>query len=183
MNDVTRILRQIDEGDSVAAEELLPLIYDELRRLAATQIANEKPGQTLDATALVHEAYLRLVGEQRFENRRHFFAAAAQAMRRILIDRARQKCTEKRGGGRARADIELDRIVVPERSGELLALDDALKLLEAHDARKAKLVELRYFVGLPLDQAAQILGVSPATADRDWAYARAWLHREISGNS
>jgi RNA polymerase sigma factor (TIGR02999 family) len=182
MNEVTRILHQIDTGDRVAAEQLLPLIYDELRRLAAVQLASEKPGQTLDATALVHEAYLRLVGEQQFENRRHFFAAASQAMRRVLIDRARQKNSEKRGGGRARADIELDRFVSLERSDDLLALDDALIRLAAHDPRKAKLVELRFFGGLPLDQVAEILVISPATADRDWAYARAWLHSELSKN-
>jgi RNA polymerase sigma factor (TIGR02999 family) len=182
MNEVTRMLGQIDQGDGVAAEQLLPLIYDELRRLAAVQMANEKPGQTLNATALVHEAYLRLVGAQRFESRRHFFGAAAEAMRRILIDRARRRNSEKHGGGRRQADIDPDRIVASERSDDLLALDDALKLLAAHDLRKAKLVELRYFAGLPLDQAAEVLGVSPATADRDWAYARAWLHREISKN-
>jgi RNA polymerase sigma factor (TIGR02999 family) len=182
MNEVTRILQQIDTGEGVVAAQLLPLIYDELRRLAAVQLAGEKPGQTLDATALVHEAYLRLVGGQRFENRRHFFAAAAEAMRRVLIDRARQKNSEKRGGGLARADIEPDRLINPGRSENLLALDDALNRLAVHDPRKAKLVELRYFGGLSLDQVAEILGVSPATADRDWAYARAWLHREISKN-
>ena len=182
MNEVTRMLGQIDQGDSAAAEQLLPLIYDELRRLAAVQMANEKPGQTLNATALVHEAYLRLVGEQRFESRRHFFGAAAEAMRRILTDRARRKHSAKHGGGQRHVDIDPDRIEAPERSDDLLALDDALKLLAAHDLRKAKLVELRYFAGLPLDQAAELLGVSPATADRDWSYARAWLHREISNN-
>ena len=182
MSDFTQMLWQINQGDGAAANHLLPLIYDELRRLAAVQMANEKPGQTLNATALVHEAYLRLVGEQHFENRRHFFATAAEAMRRILIDRARQKKSKKRGGGRRRVDIEPDHILANERSQDLLALDDALNLLAAHDPRKAKLVELRYFVGLPLDQAAEVLGVSPATADRDWAYARAWLHREISKN-
>jgi RNA polymerase sigma factor (TIGR02999 family) len=183
MDEDTKMFRQIDEGIRGDAEHLLPLIYDELRRLAAVQMAGEKPGQTLDATALVHEAYLKLVGGQQFENRRHFFAAAAEAMRRILIDRARQKNSEKRGGDWARADIEPDKIVAPERSDDLLALDDALNRLAAHDPRKVKLVELRYFVGLPLDQAAEVLGVSPATADRDWAYARAWLHRELSKKS
>jgi RNA polymerase sigma factor (TIGR02999 family) len=183
MNEVTAILSAIDRGDAQAAARLLPLVYDVLRKLAAARLAREAPGQTLDATALVHEAYLRLVGpgdEARWQNRGHFFAAAAEAMRRILIDRARERQAQKRGGGRGRADLDPDCLPAPERSDDLLALDDALTRLTAKDARKAKLVELRYFAGLTLDQAAAVLGVSPATADRDWAFARAWLHRELA---
>jgi RNA polymerase sigma factor (TIGR02999 family) len=183
MSDISQILNSIDAGDPHAACNLLPLVYDELRRLAAAKLIHEKPGQTLDATGLVHEAYLRLVGpanEGGYEHRGHFFAAAAEAMRRILIDHARQKKSVKRGGGRTRAEIEPDRIDAPERSADLLALDEALTRLAAHDPRKAKLVELHYFAGLSLEQAGKALGVSPATADRDWAYARAWLHCELS---
>jgi RNA polymerase sigma factor (TIGR02999 family) len=180
MSEIANILKAIEAGEPQAAAQLLPLVYDELRRLAASQLAHEKPGQTLDATALVHEAYLRLVGDQHFENRCHFFAAAAEAMRRILIDRARQKKSEKRGGGRARIQVDPEHMVAPARSEDLLALDDALNRLAARDPRKAKLVELRFFAGLPLDRVAEVLGISPATADRDWAYARAWLHDEIS---
>jgi RNA polymerase sigma factor (TIGR02999 family) len=183
MSDVTRLVAAAQAGDRKAAADLFALMYDELRKLAAAKMAVEANCHTLDATALVHEAYLRLLGDQRFDGRGHFFAAAAEAMRRILIDRARQKNSEKRGRGRARADIEPDRIAAPERSEDLLALDEALNRLAAHDPRKAKLVELRYFAGLSLDQVAEILGISPATADRDWAYARAWLHHEISKNS
>jgi RNA polymerase sigma factor (TIGR02999 family) len=183
MSEVTRILMAIDQGEPHAAEQLLPLVYDELRRLAARYMEGEKAGQTFDPTALVHEAYLRLVGDQKFENRGHFFAAAAQPMRRILIDRARQRQSKKRRGGRVRSDFDPDCIAAPDRSEVLLALDEALERLAAHDLRKAKLVELRYFAGLPLDLVANVLGISSSTADRDWAYARAWLHREISKNS
>ncbi len=180
MTEVTQILQQIEAGEAVAVERLFPLVYDELKKLAVARLEHEQPGQTLQPTALVHEAYLRLVGDLHFENRRHFFAAASEAMRRILIDRARQKRSKKRGRGRARVNLDPERMVAPERSDDLLSLDDALNRLAAHDPRKAKLVELRYFAGLSLDRVAEVLGISPATADRDWAYARAWLHHEIS---
>ena len=180
MSEVTRILSAIEQGDPQAASQLLPLVYDELRKLAAQKLAQEKSGQTLQATALVHEAYLRLVGEDRqqsFQDRGHFFAAAATAMRRILIDGARRKLTQKRGGGFERHD--LDGIAAPEPDAELLALDEALQKLAEADPLKAKLVELRYFVGLTGEQAAEVLGISPTTADRHWAYARAWLQAEV----
>ena len=188
MSDVTRILSQIEQGDPQAAEKLLPLVYDELRKLAAQKLAHEKPGQTLEATALVHEAYLRMVanpggepGENQrcYHDRGHFFAAAATAMRHILIDSARRRKTEKRGGGLQRR--EFDAIAAPEPDDELLALDDALQKLAASDPLKARLVELRYFAGLTGDQAAAVLGISPTTADRHWAYARAWLQAEVRG--
>ena len=180
MSEVTRILSAIEQGDPQAASQLLPLVYDELRKLAAQKLAQEKPGQTLQATALVNEAYLRLVGEDRqqsFKDRGHFFAVAATAMRRILIDGARRKLTQKRGGGFERHD--LDGIAAPEPDAELLALDEALQKLAEADPLKAKLVELRYFVGLTGEQAAEVLGISPTTADRHWAYARAWLQAEV----
>jgi RNA polymerase sigma factor (TIGR02999 family) len=182
MTDLTRILSAIEEGDSDAAEQLLPLVYDELRRLAAAKLGREAPGQTLDATALVHEAYLRLVGGAvpgSYHGRGHFFAAAAAAMRRILIDRARHKRAEKRGGGRRRQ--RLDDLAAPGPDEELLALDEALRKLAAQDPVKARLVELRYFAGLTGQQAAEALGISPSTADRYWAYARAWLQAEVRG--
>jgi RNA polymerase sigma factor (TIGR02999 family) len=182
MADVTRILSAIEAGDARAAEELLPLVYDELRKLAAQRLGREKPGQTLDATGLVHEAYLKLVGaaEPRvYRDRRHFFAAAASAMRRILIDLARRKLTEKRGGGQARH--ELGDLAAPQADDELLALHEALDRLAAEDPLKARLVELRYFAGLTNDQAADVLGISPSTADRHWAYARAWLQAAVRG--
>ncbi|HEY1375795.1 MAG TPA: ECF-type sigma factor [Gemmataceae bacterium] len=163
------------------ADDLLPLVYAELRRLAARQLAGEAPGQTLQPTALVHEAYLRLAGGAAPRSRNEFLAAAATAMRRVLIDRARARRAEKRGGGRGRADLDPDHLAAPERSADLLALDEALTRLVAQDPRKAKLVELRYFAGLTLDEAAAALEISPATADRDWAFARAWLHRELAG--
>src|SRR4051794_39251329 len=179
MSDVTRILDAIEQGDSKAASELLPLVYDELRRLAAQRLAHEQPGQTLQATALVHEAYLRLVGEddaRGWDGRGHFFAAAAEAMRRILIDRARHKQTEKAGGGRRRLNLDGIEPTLAETDGDrLLALDDALRQLEAEDPRKAELVKLRYFAGLTAEQAAAALGVSLSTAEKDWAYARSWL--------
>jgi RNA polymerase sigma factor (TIGR02999 family) len=180
MSDVTRILSQIKSGDPAAAEQLLPLVYDELRRLAAVQMAREKHGHTLDATGLVHEAYVRLVDQktpQEFVGRQHFFGAAAEAMRRILIENARRKQTHKRGGGQDR--VPLDDFAASEPDDELLALDEALVRLSSQDPLKARLVELRYFAGLTLDEAAQVLGISPTTADRHWAYARAWLRAEV----
>jgi RNA polymerase sigma factor (TIGR02999 family) len=180
MSDVTRILTAIEQGDPSAAEQLLPLVYDELRQLAAHKLAQEKPGQTLQPTALVHEAYLRLVGtDQPFTSRGHFFAAAAEAMRRILIDHARRKQTTKRGGGAERQPLE--DVAAAEPAEELLALDEALHKLAALDPLKAKVVELRYFAGLTGDQAATVLGIAPSTADRHWAFARAWLQAEVRG--
>jgi len=182
MTEVTAVLKAIEKGDAKAATQLLPLVYDELRKLAAHKLASEHAGQTLQPTALVHEAYLRLVGdadESRWQNRGHFFGAAAEAMRRILIDSARRKGTAKHGGDRVREP--LDDIVAPEKCAELLALDEALNKLAAQDAIKARLVELRYFTGLTGEEAANVLGISPATADRYWAYARAWLQAEVRG--
>jgi len=179
MIEVTRILDAMEHGEPQAAVELLPLVYDELRRLAAAQMAHEKPGQTLDATALVHEAYLRLVGDQQFENRRHFFAAAAEAMRRILVENARRKRSLKRGGAGRRLDLDLEPPVEVERSVPLLGLDEALDRLEARDPGKAQLVKLRYFAGMTIEQAAETLAISITTANRWWSYARAWLHEEI----
>ena len=183
MTDVTRILNAIEEGDPMAASQLLPVVYDELRRLAGQKLAHEKPGQTLDSTALVHEAYLRLVGDKearsRFKDRGHFFAAAATAMRRILIDNARRKRSQKRGGGLRRQPLEAVAAAAPDE--QLLALDDALEKLASHDPVKARLVELRYFAGLTGEQAAEVLGISPTTADRHWAYARAWLRAKMGG--
>jgi RNA polymerase sigma factor (TIGR02999 family) len=179
MSDVTGILAAIDRGDPKAAEQLLPLVYDELRKLASHKLALEKPGQTLDATALVHEAYLRLVGGQQFENRRHFFAAAAEAMRRILIERARHKKTLKAGGGVARLELE-DHLVFTEDHGqELIEINDALEKLERHDPEAAKLVKLRFFAGLKHQEAAEMLGLSRQAADRLWLLARAWLYRSL----
>jgi RNA polymerase sigma factor (TIGR02999 family) len=184
MNEVTQLLNAIAGGDRRAADRLLPVVYAELRRLAARKLAREKPGQTLQATALVHEAYLRLVQRKEeartFQDREHFFAAAAAAMRRILIDNARRKRAQKRGGELHRQPLE--RLAVPEPDEDLLALDAALVKLAVQDPLKAKLVELRYFAGLTGDQAAQILGISSRTADRHWAYARAWLRTEIRGS-
>jgi RNA polymerase sigma factor (TIGR02999 family) len=179
MNEVTRILSDLAQGDAQAAGQLLPLVYDELRRLAAAQLAGEKPGQTLQATALVHEAYLRLVGDQGFANRRHFFAAAAEAMRRILVENARRKGRLKHGGGRRRQELAPDLVAAPGPDEELLALDAALARLAERDPLKARLVELRFFAGLTGDQAAELLGISPSTADRHWVFARAWLRREM----
>ena len=170
--------------DPSAAEQLLPLVYQELRKLAANRLAQEKPGQTLQATALVHEAYLRLVGNdpngQIWENRGHFFAAAAEAMRRILIDQARAKDSLRRGGDLQRHDVVDIEIVTPEPSADLLRLNDALERFTVRDPEKAQLVKLRYFAGLTIPQAAQALGISSTTAERHWAYARAWLHAELS---
>lgn len=182
MADVTQILSAIERGDPSAAEQLLPLVYDELRKLAAQRLAQEKPGQTLQATALVHEAYLRLVGRETprsYRDRGHFFASAATAMRRILIDGARSKRAEKRGGNRQRLTIA--DVAAPLPDEELLALDEALERLALQDPLKAQLVELRYFAGLTGDQAAEVLGISPSTADRHWVFARAWLQAEVRG--
>jgi RNA polymerase sigma factor (TIGR02999 family) len=182
MNDVTRILSAIERGDARAAEQLLPLVYDELRRLAARRLSQEKPGQTLQATALVHEAYLRLVEDQgagQWDNRGHFFAAAAEAMRRILVDNARRKRAEKHGGRLERHDLDAVEVAAPAPSEDLLALDEALAKLEAEDPVKARLVKLRYFAGLSEDEAAQALGISRTTAHRHWRYARVWLLNEL----
>jgi RNA polymerase sigma factor (TIGR02999 family) len=175
------------QGDPHAASQLLPLVYEELRQLAAHKLAHEQPGQTLQATALVHEAYLRLVGcpeqepgdEPSWDNRGHFFAAAAEAMRRILVENARRKGSSKRGGDRARADYDVNQLAAPEIREDLLALDEALNQLAKADPQAARLVQLRYFAGLTLGEAAKVLGVSPRTADRLWAYARAWLQEAI----
>src|SRR5262245_31087405 len=185
MTDVTRILSAIDQGDPHAAEALLPLIYGELRKLAAEKLARESPGLTLQATALVHEAYLRLVDvekAQHWDSRGHFFAAAAEAMRRILIDQARHKQSQKRGGSRRRVELDAGaQLAAPEEHAEedLLALDEALQQFESEDPPKARLVKLRYFAGLSLADAAAALGISAATAKRHWVYARAWLYGKI----
>ena len=176
---MTRILDHIQQGDPHAAGQLMPLVYAELRRLAAQRLANEKPGQTLDATALVHEAYLRLVGDQHFDNRGHFFAAAAEAMRRILVDNARRKASGKHGGKLIRQALDPNQIANPERTEDLLALDEALDRLDAVDSAVAALVRLRYFAGMTIPQAAAALGVAPRTADGYWAYAKAWLVEEL----
>ncbi len=184
MNDVTRILSAIEKGDTGAASQLLPLIYAELRKLAAQKLARERPGQTLEATALVHEAYVRLVGDgelRRWDRRGHFFAAAATAMHRILVERARRKRRRIHGGGRQRRELHPDLVASPEPDADLLALDAALAKLAERDPVKARLVELRYFAGLTGEEAAEILGISARTADRYWVYARAWLRREMEG--
>ncbi|HZN33613.1 MAG TPA: sigma-70 family RNA polymerase sigma factor [Pirellulaceae bacterium] len=203
MSDITHLLGQAENGVPRAAEQLLPLVYDELRKLAAARLAQERPGQTLQATALVHEAYLRLVkpgvgdresgvGENLlpatpdprsltpgFDSRGHFFAAAAEAMRRILIEQARRRGSQKHGGGRGRQPLEHVEIAAPEPSLDIVALDEALEKFERVDPLKAQLVKLRYFAGLTIPQAAEALGISSTTADRYWAYARAWLHTEL----
>jgi RNA polymerase sigma factor (TIGR02999 family) len=186
MSDVTRILSAIEQGDPQAADQLLPLVYDELRRLAASKLAHEAPGQTLEATALVHEAYLRLLDggpAQGWNGRGHFFAAAAEAMRRILVERARHKQSRKAGGGRRRQDLPDIELSADGPRLDLLALDEALAKLERHNPRRAGLVKLRYFAGLTIAEAAQALGVSESTADNDWAYARSWLRLEIEGRA
>jgi len=182
MSDVTRILNAIERGDEKATDELLPLVYEELRVLAARKLSKETPGQTLQATALVHEAYLRLVGDEprSWDNRGHFFAAAAEAMRRILIDNARRKRSAKHGGHRHRLDLAGVEPAAEQALDDLLDLDEALAKLAATDAAKAELVKLRYFAGLTLEQAAQVLGISRSSAYENWAYARAWLRAEIS---
>ena len=184
MNDITRVLSAIEQGDPQAAAQLLPLVYDELRKLAARRLAQEKPGQTLQATALVHEAYLRLVDTQKaqaWNSRGHFFAAAAEAMRRILVEQARRKQSLKAGGGRRRVDLADVELAVGGPGLDLLALDDALQQLVRKDPRKAELVKLRFFAGLTIGQAAQALGIAPSTADEDWAYARSWLRLAMGG--
>jgi RNA polymerase sigma factor (sigma-70 family) len=201
MNEVTQLLAAIERNEPQAAEALLPLVYDELRKLARSKLRHEQPGQTLEATALVHEAYLRLVGpsvsagperdsnsdaaslpvdKPFFDHRGHFFAAAAEAMRRILVESARRKKRLKRGGDLDRQPMEEDDIAAPPLDSDLIELDAALDKLAAKDQRKAELVKLRYFAGLTIEEAAQALSISATTADRDWTYARAWLFREMS---
>ena len=192
MHEITCVLDAIDRAEPRAASELLPLVYDELRQLAAQKLAQEKPGQTLDATALVHEAYLRLVGSGKdgvphagdpiWANRRHFCAAAAEAMRRILVENARRKGRDKHGGGRRREYADLDSLRAAGPAEELLALHEALEQFATHDPVKAKLVELRFFAGLTLEQAADCLNISLSTADRGWRYARAWLYSAMAGD-
>jgi RNA polymerase sigma factor (TIGR02999 family) len=182
MSDVTRVLSAIEEGDPHAAEQLLPLVYDELRRLAAQKLAQEKPGQTLEATALVHEAYLRLVNvtkAQHWNSRGHFFAAAAEAIRRILVENARRKSRRKRGGDWRRQEVDFIEPAVEAPDPDILEVDEALSQLACEHPEKAELVKLRYFAGLTLAEAASALGISTATADRHWRYARAWLARRL----
>ena len=178
MNEVTRILNAIDAGDPHAAAQLLPLVYDELRKLAAGHMANESPGHTLDATALVHEAYLRLLGEQQFENRRHFFAAAGEAMRRVLVDNARRKLSAKRGGSAQR--VPLSELAAADAEDRLLALDEALTNLADDDPLAARVVELHHFAGLPHDQVAAALGTTVYEVRLKWTYARAWLKAALA---
>jgi RNA polymerase sigma factor (TIGR02999 family) len=184
VNNVTQILHAMERGDGKAANELLPLVYEELRKLAAHRMANEAPGNTLQPTALVHEAWLRLVGsdQQTWQNRAHFFGAAAEAMRRILIESARRKSALRHGGGQQRLDIQDIEIAAAAQDAELLAVNDALEKFAAFDKSKAELVKLRYFAGLTIEEAAQILGISRATAKRWWAYARAWLFQQTQEN-
>jgi RNA polymerase sigma factor (TIGR02999 family) len=182
MSEVTRILSVIEQGDLHAAEELLPLVYEELRRLAADRMARERPGQTLQATALVHEAYVKLVDVEKarqWKSREHFFAAAAEAMRRILVDRARHKRSRKGGGDRVRVDLDEANLAAAEDCEEVLAVDEALAALAAADPQAAELVKLRYFAGMTIPEAAEALSLPPRSADRLWAYARAWLRRAI----
>jgi RNA polymerase sigma factor (TIGR02999 family) len=182
VTELTVILRRLEQGDPRAANELLPLVYEELRKLAAQKLAHEAPGQTLQATALVHEAWLRMGGDAQpeWENRRHFFAAAAEAMRRILIDNARRKQTIRHGGGVERVNLDALELAASLDDEQLVALSEALEQFAVHDARKAELVKLRFFVGLTSEQAAKVLGVSEPTVKRDWAYARAWLFRAMT---
>ncbi len=182
MTDVTRILSAIEQGDPHAADQLLPLVYDELRRMAAQRMAQETPGQTLQATALVHEAYLRLVGDAEvhpWNSRGHFFAAAAEAMRRILVEKARRRQRLRHGGGRQRIDLEDLDVMREEKAEELLALDEALERLAGEEAIVGEVVKLRYFTGLTIEQSAAALGISVRTANRHWAYARAWLYTQL----
>jgi RNA polymerase sigma factor (TIGR02999 family) len=184
MNEITQVLERIQRGEPSAAEELLPLVYEELRKLAAQRMAKEGPDQTLQPTALVHEAYLRLVDvdqQQRWDGRGHFFAAAAEAMRRILVERARRKKAVKHGGGRRRLDADTVTIAAPEYEDDLVAINDALDRLTALDPAKAELVKLRYFAGLTIEECAEALGISCATAKRHWAYSRVWLFAQVSG--
>lgn len=183
MSDVTQILEAIGRGDEHASEQLLPVIYQELRQLAATMMAQEPPGQTLEATALVHEAYVRLVDsdrEQHWNHRGHFFAAAAEAMRRILVEKARRKQRVKHGGEHYRVELDDERVVCAVPSDQMLALDEALERFEQEEPEKAQLVKLRFFAGLSIEEAAEALGISRATAARYWTYARAWLHDAVS---
>ncbi|MBS0263756.1 MAG: sigma-70 family RNA polymerase sigma factor [Planctomycetes bacterium] len=184
MTDVTQILRRIEQGDPTAAPELLPLVYNELRRLAGQRMSHEPPGQTLQATALVHEAYLRLVDRdqaQRWESRGHFFAAAAESMRRILVESARRRRRLKRGGDLQQVELSEVPEISTEIHEDLVALDAALERLQKVDPAAVQLVQLRYFAGLPIPEIATVLGISPRTADRQWAFARAWLHQELTG--
>ncbi len=181
MSDVTRILDRAQSGDPKAVEELLPLVFEELRKLAAARMAQEAPGQTLQPTALVHEAWLRLVGEgpQRWNSRGHFFGAAAQAMRRILVDRARERQARRHGGGLVRVDVDAVEVAAPQSDERLLAVNEALQRFEAVDPAAAELVKLRCFIGLSMPEAAEALNIPLRSAERSWAYARAWLRREI----
>jgi RNA polymerase sigma factor (TIGR02999 family) len=184
VNEITLILNRAGNGDPQAAEQLLPLVYDELRKLASAKMARESDGHTLQATALVHEAWMRLSGDrqQEWQNRAHFFAAAAESMRRILIDCARRRRAERHGGGLLRVDVDDSAVSIAAPGGaddEMLAVHEALDRLAIHDARKAELVKLRYFAGLTIEQAAEVLGIAAPTAKRDWAYARSWLFKEI----
>jgi RNA polymerase sigma factor (TIGR02999 family) len=185
MNEITRVFEAIDGGDPRAADQLLPLVYQELRKLAAAKLARERPGQTLQATALVHEAFMRLMGadaahKPNWNSRGHFFAAAAQAMRRILVENARRKQQTARGGGRQRVSIDLGQVSADAATDDLVALDESLRRLEEHDPVAARLVNLRFFAGLTMPQAAEALGISLRTAERNWTYARSWLHRDLS---
>lgn len=184
VSDVTRILDAIEKGDSQAADQLLPLVYDELRRIAAYKMAQEAPGHTLQPTALVHEAWLRLVGDgnPKFQGRAHFFGAAAESMRRILVDLARRKRSLKRGGGAERQELHESILVLSAPPDELLAIDEALGKLETEDPPAAELVKLRYFVGMTMEEAASALGLAPRTAERLWTYAKVWLRRELRRN-
>jgi RNA polymerase sigma factor (TIGR02999 family) len=188
MTDVTQILSRIESGDLNAAEQLLPLVYDELRKLAAAKLAHEKPGQTLDATALVHEAFLRLVGAnengpQRWDGRGHFFAASAEAMRRILVERARRKARIRHGGQMQRVEMDDFPLAVQAPDEDLLAVHEALDRLQQTDAQAAELVKLHYFLGLTIEESAELLGVSPRTAYRTWTFARAWLYQHLAGET
>lgn len=186
MTDVTRILSAIEQGEPNAAEKLLPLVYDELRKLAAQRLAQEKSGQTLQATALVHEVYLRLVDvekAQQWNSRGHFFAAAAEAMRRILVESARRKKRLKHGGNLERVEVEMADLPARMSAEQLVALDEALEKLKQHDPAKARLVTLRYFAGMTIEQASEIMSISRVTAHRYWTYARAWLHQQITGSA
>jgi RNA polymerase sigma factor (TIGR02999 family) len=181
MSEITQVFEALYAGDPQAASRLLPLVYDELRRLAARKMVGEDPDHSLDATALVHEAWIRLADTTQFASKSHFMRAAAEAMRHILIDHARQKLAEKRGGNRKRAPVEPDQVVVREPDSNLIAVDEAIRIFAAVDAQAAELVTLRYFGGLTLAEAAESLSISSRTADRLWAYAKAWLYRELSG--
>lgn len=182
MNDATLLLNAITGGDRLAAGKLIPMVYDELRRMARHQLSREVPGHTLEATALVHEAYMRLVGNEdgdHWENRGHFFGAAAEAMRRILVDSARRKRALKRGGNVMRQDLDADQIATPEKLDDPIALDESLNRLAATDSKKAELVKLRFFAGMTIPESAKALGIARSTADAWWSYARAWLHRDM----